>query len=254
MERTPTTPRRRRQRVGAPAASRGLTSNWLARSALQRQRIGQWFAWTRQSKLHMSLRALRDAAAADGIELSVGAIRRLEALADLREAAERKRIALDDILWLAAYSGQTLADLERFISSGDWSQVGNLRDAAPSIDSQADRVRQRFLSLTTARQEHVVAFIEHERYLDDYDIQTQVEAAIGDDRADDVDLPDPAERSAMTAETVGVIAQAQASMRAAQQEHEQQRQQQQDTGRRKRVKRGDGADHAERERRHHSSS
>lgn len=166
---------KRRQRVGADQQQHGQAGNWPVRSALQRQRIGQWFTWTRKSRLHMSLRALRDAAARDGVELSVSAIRRLEGMADLRVAAERQWVALDNILWLAAFSGQTLADLDRFLQSGEWRYVGNLSDAAPSVESLADRVRVRFLSLSPERQLTVASFIEHERYLDELDIQ----AALG---------------------------------------------------------------------------
>ena len=157
----------RRKRVSQ--ARPGHAGNWRIRGTVLRQRLAAWFIHTRKDRLHMSLRELQSAAHADGVSLSVTSIQRIESLVDPQLANERSWIAFDYVLWLAAYSGQSLADVDRFITSGDWRYVGNLADAAMTEESQADRVRVNFLSLSPKRKQEVLDFITFARSLDEAD-------------------------------------------------------------------------------------
>lgn len=148
----------------------GHAGDWRTRGAVLRQRTAEWFKWTRQHLLHdMSLRELQAAAHADGVSLSVTSIQRIESLTNFELARERSWIAWDYVLWLAAYSGQSIADVDRFLTSGDWRHVGNLSDEAPTEESQADRVRANFRALSDKRKQEVVDFMIFARSLDDAD-------------------------------------------------------------------------------------
>lgn len=162
------TPRPTRRKRVSPAR-RGNAGNWRVRGVVLRQRLAQWFVWTRQQRLHMSLRELQAAAHADGVSLSVTSIKRIESLVDPTLASERSWIAVDYVLWLAAYTGQSLADVDRFITSGDWRYVGQLADTAMTEESQADRVRVNFLALSPERKQAALDFIAYARSLDEAD-------------------------------------------------------------------------------------
>jgi len=204
----------------------------MIRGAVLRQRLAQWFTWTRTTRLHMSLRELQAAAHADGVSLSVTAIQRIERLVDPALANERSWIAWDYVLWLAAYSGQSIADLDRFLNSGDWRNVGNLTDVAPSAESLADRVRVRFLALSPERQRAVIDFIEHERHLDELDLQASMGLRTLTSRSTQRPGQQPTQQQPepsggideATQQVLGDLAHGQEITREAMREHEQQQQ------------------------------
>ncbi|HEX6818793.1 MAG TPA: hypothetical protein VF120_10490 [Ktedonobacterales bacterium] len=173
-------PPRRRKLVSQ--ARRGNAGNWRIRGVVLRQRLAQWFVWTRKERLHMSLRELQAAAHADGVSLSVTSIKRIESLIDAEVAEERSWIAVDYVLWLAAYTGQSLADVDRFITSGDWRYVGQLADTATSEESQADRVRVNFLALSPTRKQAALDFITFARALDEADQAAELGLRVGVER------------------------------------------------------------------------
>ncbi|HZC06563.1 MAG TPA: hypothetical protein VE338_13085, partial [Ktedonobacterales bacterium] len=162
----PVKPRRKRVSQARP----GSAGNWRLRGTVLRQRLAQWFIWTRRERLRMSLRELQAAAHADDVTLSVTTIQRIESLIDPTLASERSWIAIDYVLWLAAYSGQSLMDVDRFITSGDWRYIGRLdADGVTNEDHQADRVRVGFLGLSHQRRQEVLEFIDFARSRDERD-------------------------------------------------------------------------------------
>lgn len=161
------TPRRRRSSKATP----GYAGNWRARNVEIRQRIAQWFRWTRETKLHMSRYELADAALADGVELTEPVVRRLEHMTDRAVAEARHWLAIEYVLWLATYSGQTFIDVARFLVGGDWAQLGVLTDSTPSTDAMADRVRTTFLNLTDARKQGALDHLVFLQSLDDLERQ-----------------------------------------------------------------------------------
>lgn len=166
-QKTPQKPRRRRTSKATP----GNAGNWPARMVVLRQRTALWFRWTREQKLHMSPRELEAAAQADGVALSEAGVRRFEKMSDRDEATERQWVAMEYVLWLAAYSGQSFADVARFLMGGDWSQVGLLSDVAPSDESQADRLRAAFLTLTEDRKKTLLDLMTFLQSREDADRQ-----------------------------------------------------------------------------------
>lgn len=166
-ERAPKQPKQRRRAESGQRASGRTQSrihDWPLRSAIQRQRLGAWFYWTRKTRLHYSLRTLCDEAARDGVSMGVGVIQRIEVMArDEAAAARREHVSLEVVLWLAAHSGQALVDVARWIEGGDWRQVGDVTDQAPSAEALADRVRALMLTLPPQYQDAIAQFAEHER-------------------------------------------------------------------------------------------
>lgn len=158
-------PRRRRSSKATP----GYAGNWRARNVEMRQRIADWFRWTRQTKLHMSRYELADAALADGVELTEPVVRRLENMTNPAVAEARHWLAIEYILWLAAYSGQSFIDVARFLVGGDWAQLGVLTDSTPSDDAMADRVRATFMNLTYDRKRGALDHLIFLQSLDDRD-------------------------------------------------------------------------------------
>src|SRR5487761_2720095 len=134
-----------------------LLDGWEVRRERYMKRLGEWAALTMQ-RLQLSSRELEALAARTGGMASATTFRRLarQRMRDTDPVAAREHVNIGTVLWLATLAGQTLADIDRYLRSGDTG------DLDPSIESRADTLRGAYLALTPTRQ---AALDEFARYL-----------------------------------------------------------------------------------------
>lgn len=146
--------------MGASAARRWMTADWRTRRTVRLRRLGEWVAMTR-ARLNMSLRDLERQARHDGEDISETLIRRLE---DLRHGdanlTDVRRVSWPAVDYLATLSGQTLADVDAYLRTGEAAAL------EPSLNSDAETVRAAFLSLSPARRQSLEDFAQHLYQLD----------------------------------------------------------------------------------------
>lgn len=146
------------QALGAPR--RWMTADWRARRMVRLRRLGEWVAMTR-ARLGMSLLELERQARHDGEDISETLIRRLETLrTEGANLTDVRRVSLPAVDYLAALAGQTLADVDAYLRSGEEAAL------EPTTSARAETVRAAFLSLSPARQQALEDFAQHLYQLD----------------------------------------------------------------------------------------
>ena len=137
-----------------------MTRDWATRRTLRLRRLGEWVAMTR-AKLGLTIRNLETQARRDGEDLSETLILRLEKmrLAD-NPTDERRRVSLTAVDYLAALNGQTLADVDAYLRTGDEAALN------ASEENEADSMRALYLALSPAHRRSVFDFAEHMYQLD----------------------------------------------------------------------------------------
>lgn len=144
-----------------------MTADWRQRRALMLRRLGDWIAYSRLRIGNMSFHRLQVAARADGEDLSESLLNRLELMRELPDDANvaRKKVSFTAIAWLAAYSGQSLADLDRYLRGehGERDERGVTISAPGEVaaESEADTLRTLYLALSPEHRQSVMLFAEH---------------------------------------------------------------------------------------------